>query len=294
MIKSQKILMEIDIKKNNMAKSKKIIVKDIAVSFISKDGSDYLSLTDMAKFKDRETTGIVIANWLSTKYTIQFMGAWEQVHNPSFNVMEFNNIKNEAGSNGFILSSSKWIQKTNAIGIKSSAGRYGGTYAHKDIAFEFATWLSPEFKLYLIKEFQRLKEEENQRLALSWDLKRALTKINYRIHTDAIQRHLIPPYISKQSTNILYATEADVLNMALFGMTAKDWRDKNPKKDGNIRDYADVTQLVVLANLEGINAELIRRGILQSERLIQLNVIAITQMKSFVGNVSIQKLKIKN
>jgi len=219
------------------------------------------------------------------------MGAWEQLHNSNFNLMEFNKIKNEVGTNGFIVSSSMWIKQTNAIGIKSSAGRYGGTFAHKDIAFEFATWLSPEFKLYLIKEFQRLKDEENKRLELGWDLKRALTKINYRIHTDAIKTYLIPPHISKQSANILYATEADVLNMALFGKTAKDWRDGNPKKDGNIRDYADVTQLVVLANLEGTNAELIRRGLLQRERLIQLNIIAITQMLSLVGNASIKKLK---
>jgi hypothetical protein len=167
-----------------MEKIKKITVENITIAFVSKDGSDYLSLTDIAKFKDRETTGIVIANWLSTKYTIQFMGAWEKVHNSNFNVMEFNNIRNEAGSNGFILSSSKWIQKTNAIGIRSSVGRYGGTYAHKDIAFEFGTWLSPEFKLYLIKEFQRLKEDENKRLSLGWDVKRTLTKINDKIHTD--------------------------------------------------------------------------------------------------------------
>src|SRR3989338_3297769 len=181
-----------------MAKSKKIIVQGREISIILNNEEEYISLTDMAKFKDREATGIVIANWLSTKYTIQFMGAWEQVHNPRFNVMEFNNIRNEAGSNGFILSSSKWIKKTNSIGIRSSAGRYGGTFVHRDIAFEFATWLSPEFKLYLIKEFQRLKEEENERLMLLWDTKRMLTKINYRIHTDAIKRHIIPAQISKK------------------------------------------------------------------------------------------------
>jgi hypothetical protein len=269
---------------------KKIITQGLQIAVIKDNEDEFISLTDMAKFKDRESTGIVIANWLSTKYTIQFMGAWEQVCNPKFNVMEFHNIKNEAGSNGFILSSSKWIQKTNAIGIRSSAGRYGGTFAHKDIAFEFATWLSPEFKLYLIKEFQRLKAEENEKLALGWDVKRQLTKINYRIHTDAIQKHLIPQSISKQLTNIVYATEADVLNVALFGKTAKGWREKNPKKDGNIRDYADVTQLVVLANLEGINAELIKQEISQSDRLVQLNQTAISQMRSLVGNPSIKKL----
>jgi len=270
---------------------KKIITQGLHIAVIKNNEEEYISLTDMAKFKDREATGIVIANWLSTKYTIQFMGAWEQVQNPSFNVMEFHNIKNEAGSNGFILSSSRWIQKTNAIGIRSSAGRYGGTFAHKDIAFEFATWLSPEFKLYLIKEFQRLKQEENKKLELGWDVKRQLTKINYLIQTDAIKKHLIPLQISKQSANIVYASEADVLNVALFGKTAKEWRDENPKIEGNIRDYSDVTQLVVLANLEGINAELIRRGVLQSDRLIQLNEIAIVQMQSLVGNAAIKKLR---
>ncbi|OGK27031.1 DNA-binding protein [Candidatus Roizmanbacteria bacterium RIFCSPHIGHO2_02_FULL_40_13b] len=270
---------------------KKIIAQGLQIAVVKDNEEEYISLTDMAKFKDREATGIVIVNWLSTKYTIQFMGTWEQVHNPNFNVMEFNNIKNEAGSNGFIVSSSKWIKKTNAIGIRSSAGRYGGTFAHRDIAFEFASWISPEFKLYLIKEFQRLKSEENERLALGWDIKRQLTKINYRIHTDAIMIHLIPPNISKQSITVVYATEADVLNSALFGRTAKDWRDQNPKKDGNIRDYEDVTKLVVLANLEGINAELIKKGISQPERLIQLNQSAISQMKSLLGNPSIKKLK---
>lgn len=270
---------------------KKIITQGLQIAVIKDNEEEYISLTDMAKFKDREATGIVIANWLSTKYTIQFMGAWEQVHNPSFNVMEFHNIRNEAGSNGFILSSSRWIQKTNAIGIRSSAGRYGGTFAHRDIAFEFATWLSPEFKLYLIKEFQRLKQEENKKFELGWDVKRQLTKINYRIHTDSIKENLLPKIVSKKLAQITYASEADVLNMALFGETAKEWRDKNSNSDGNIRDYADITQLVVLANLEGINAELIRRGLPQSERLTQLNEIAITQMQSLVGNISIKKLK---
>ncbi|MDP2638391.1 MAG: KilA-N domain-containing protein [Candidatus Levybacteria bacterium] len=270
---------------------KKIITQGLQIAVIKSKEEEYISLTDMAKFKDRESTGIVIANWLSTKYTIQFMGAWEQVHNPHFNVMEFHNIKNEAGSNGFILSSSRWTRVTNAIGIRSSAGRYGGTYAHRDIAFEFASWLSPEFKLYLIKEFQRLKAEENKRLTLGWDVKRQLTKINYLIHTDAIKKHLIPPYISKQSANITYANEADVLNMALFGTTAKSWRDENPKKEGNIRDYSDVTQLVVLANLETLNAEFIRQKISQAERLVKLNEIAIIQMQALLGNPAIKKLK---
>ena len=275
-------------------KNTKILVKGTRIGLVlRKNNNDYISLTDMAKFKDRELTGIVIANWLSTKYTVQFIGAWEKMYNPNFNVMEFNNIRNEAGSNGYILSSSKFIQKTNAIGIKSSAGRYGGTYAHKDIAFEFATWLSPEFKLYLIKEFQRLKAEENERLSLDWDVKRQLTKINYRIHTDAIKEKLIPKLLSKNQSNVIYASEADVLNMALFGKTAKGWREENKSKEGNIRDYCDVTQLVVLANLEGINAELIRENLSQPERLTRLNQTAITQIKSLINNSSIKKLEDK-
>lgn len=274
-----------------MSKGKKIIVKGSQISIVLHSGDDdFISLTDMAKYKTYDS-GIVISNWLTTKYTIQFMGAWEQLHNSNFNLIEFHKIKNEVGTNGFIVSSSMWTKQTNAIGIRSSAGRYGGTFAHKDIAFEFATWLSPEFKLYLIKEFQRLKNEESEKLRLGWDVKRTLAKINYKIHTDAIKAQLIPPNISRQSAGIVYATEADVLNMALFGRTAKDWRNKNPDKDGNIRDYADVTQLVVLANLEGINAELIRQGISQCKRLIQLNAIAITQMQSLIGNASIKKLK---
>ena len=269
---------------------KKINLQGLQIAIIEKNNQDYISLTDMAKYKNYDTS-VVIANWLTTKYTLQFMGAWEQLHNPDFNPIEFHRIRNETGTNGFIVSSSMWIKQTGAIGIRSSAGRYGGTFAHKDIAFEFATWLSPEFKLFLIKEFQRLKEEESHRLVLGWDMKRTLAKINYKIHTDAIKAHLIPPQLAKQSTNIVYATEADVLNIALFGKTAKQWRDANRNKDGNIRDYADVTQLVVLANLEGINAELIRQNISQPERLIQLNKIAISQMQSLLGNPSVKKLK---
>lgn len=277
---------------NFMKKSSKIIVKDIVITFISKEGSDYLSLTDMAKSKNAEFPADVVKNWLKTRFTIDFMGIWEQMHNPNFNMVEFDQFKNQAGVNSFVLSPEKWIKSTGAVGIRSKSGRYGGgTFAHKDIAFEFASWISPEFKIYLIKEFQRLKEEENQRLVLGWDVKRALTKINYKIHTDAIKKHLIPPHISKQSANIMYANEADVLNMALFGMTAKNWRDENPRKEGNIRDYSDVTQLVVLANLEGINAELIRQGLTQSERLMQLNEIAIIQMQSLLRNSEIKKLK---
>lgn len=273
-----------------MGKIKKIEVQGLAIITFEKNNEDYISLTDMAKLKTYDS-GVVISNWLTTKYTIQFMGAWEQLHNPNFNLIEYHKIKNEVGTNGFIVSSSMWIKQTNAIGIRSSAGRYGGTFAHKDIAFEFATWLSPEFKLYLIKEFQRLKEEENKRLALGWDVKRMLTKVNYRVHTDAIKEHLIPSRISKEQANIIFASEADLLNIALFGMTANQWREKNPKKDGNIRDYTDVSQLVCLANLESLNAEFIRQGITAPERLLKLNEIAIIQMKSLIANPSLKKLE---
>jgi hypothetical protein len=274
--------------KNNMGKGKKIIVKGIVVTVISEQNSDYISLTDMLKAKDGD---FFISDWLRNRNTVEFLGIWESVHNPNFNYGEFTIIKSQAGLNSYKLSVKEWAEKTNAIGLKATAGRYGGTYAHKDIAFEFGMWISPEFKIYLIKEFQRLKNEESERLKSGWDVKRALSKINYLVHTDAIKKYLIPLYISKKKEQITYANEADVLNMALFGETAKDWRHNNPKKDGNIRDYADVTQLVVLANLEGINAELIRRGLPQSERLIQLNEVAIVQMQSLVGNISIKKLK---
>lgn len=270
---------------------KKIRTKGIEVAIFQKEEADFISLTDIARFKGTDT-GLIISHWLSTRFTVEFMGVWEQLHNPAFNITEFRNIKNESGSNGFVLSVSQWRYKTNAIGIFAKAGRYhSGTFAHKDIAFEFASWISAEFKLYLIKEFQRLKEEENQRLSLGWDIKRTLAKVNYKIHTDAVKKHLIPPYISKSAANVVYANEADVLNMALFGLTAKDWRNKNPKKDGNIRDYSSVEQLVVLANLEGLNAEFIRQGLPQSKRLIMLNEIAIIQIKSLVDNSSIKKLE---
>ena len=274
-----------------MKKHTQIQVNGLMIRVDTKGTDDYISLTDMARFKDNLATGIVIAHWLSTKYTIQFIGAWELLHNPVFNVTEFSNIKNEAGSHGYIISSSKWVGLTNAIGIRSISGRYGGTYAHRDIAFEFATWLSPEFKLYLIKEFQRLKEDENQRLALGWDVRRQLTNINYRIHTEAIKENLIPQALSTHQATSIYASEADVLNMALFGLTAKVWREQHQEEDGNLRDYADVTQLVVLANLESINAEYIRQGISQSERLLALNAIAISQMKSLTSSPSLKKLK---
>ncbi len=272
--------------------NKKIKIKNqlITVSLSAKE-DDYISLTDMARFKGSET-GLIISHWLTTKFTIQFMGLWEQMYNKNFNVTEFRNIKNEVGSNGFVVSSSMWIERTKAIGITSKAGRYGGgTFAHKDIAFEFATWISPEFKLYLIKEFQRLKVEENEKLTLGWDAKRMLTKINYKIHTDAIKESIVlPQKLSKQDAEIVYANEADVLNMALFGMTAKNWKAINKNKAGNMRDYANVTQLVCLANLESINAELIRMGMSQSERLLKLNETAIVQMRSLLIDKRVEKL----
>jgi hypothetical protein len=258
-------------------KNKKLEIKGSEILIITANKEDYISITDIAKYKNSEATGLVISHWLSTRYTIEFMGLWEKLHNPDFNVTEFRNIKNESGSNGFILSSKNWINKTNAIGIISKAGRYGGTYVHKDIAFEFASWISAEFKLFLIVEYQRLKEAETK--SLDWDVKRSLTKINYRIHTDAIKGNLVPARLNPKQIQLVYASEADVLNMALFGITAKKWRRVNPGKKGNMRDYANVTQLVCLVNLENINALMIKEKISQAERLKKLNQIAIEQMK---------------
>src|SRR5258708_1148947 len=270
-----------------MKKNKKIKVKGVGITIFSEEESDYISLTDMLKAKDGD---FFISDWLRNRNTVEFLGIWESINNPNFNYGEFAIIKSQVGLNSYKISVKEWVEKTNAIGLKATAGRYGGTYAQKDIAFEFGMWISPEFKLYLIKEFQRLKEEENKRLVLCWDIRRTLAKVNYKIHTDAVREHLIPPYLSKTQINIVYATEADVLNMALFGMTAKNWRDKNPKKEGNIRDYSTIEQLVILANLEGFNAEFIKQGLAQSERLIQLNKIAISQMKSLLGNSTLKKL----
>lgn len=273
-----------------MAKSNKLTIDGKEIVVISRKDDDYISLTDIAKHKNAEATGLVISHWLSTKYTIEFMGLWEQIHNPDFNVTEFSNIRNEAGSNGYVLSSKQWIGKTNAIGIISKSGRYGGTFAHKDIAFEFGSWISASFKLFLIKEFQRLKTEESGSLKLEWNLQRTLAKVNYHIHTDAIKENLIPAEITKQQAGLVYANEADMLNVALFGITAKEWRDTHPDDKGNIRDYATLEQLVVLSNMESINALLIEQGLPQSERLVQLNRVAITQMKSLVENKAIKKL----
>ncbi len=277
------------IPKGRIMKIKQIIVQGSQIGVILRSGNeDFISLTDMLKAKDGD---FFISDWLRNRNTVEFLGIWEKLHNPNFNYGEFAIIKSQAGLNSYKISVKEWVKKTNAIGIKATAGRYGGTYAHKDIAFEFGMWISPEFKLYLIKEFERLKEEENLKLAQGWDVKRILAKINYKIHTDAVKALLIPENISPNRANMVYANEADVLNVALFGKTAKEWRDENSSKDGNIRDYADITQLVVLANLEGINAELIRQGLPQPKRLIQLNQIAITQLQSLLGSSGIKKLE---
>jgi len=269
----------------------KINVKGIVISHFEENKEEFISLTDIARHRDKERSDYILQNWLRTKSTIEFIGLWEKFNNPDFNPVEFDGIKNSAGSNSFSLTPKRWIESTNAIGIISKTGRYGGTFAHIDIAFEFASWISPEFKLYLIVEFKRLKHSENKRLKLDWDLQRTISKINYRIHTDAIRDNIIPKEITKQQCNLIYANEADLLNVALFGMTAKEWRDQNPHKPGNIRDDVSLEKLVVLSNIESINALLISQNIPQSNRLIQLNAVAITQMKSLLKNVELKQLK---
>lgn len=274
-----------------MAKSKRIVVKNLSISIIKMGKEDFISLTDIARNKNAEEPKDVVKNWMRTRTTIEFLGLWEQLNNPDFKGVEFDSFLFEAGSNSFTLSPSKWVEVTNAKGLITKSGNNGGTFAHKDIAFEFASWVSSGFKLYLIKEFQRLKENENDRLKLEWNLQRTLAKVNYRIHTDAIKENLIPQTLTKEKINIVYADEADMLNMALFGMTARQWREANRDADGNIRDAATIEQLVVLSNMESINAVLIHQGLAQSERLLQLNKIAITQMKSLLGNIHLKKLK---
>lgn len=254
----------------------KISVQKTEVTILKINEDDYISLTDIAKFKSTEPA-TVIANWLRNRNTIEYLGVWEILYNPNFKPLEFERFKTEAGLNAFTLSPQKWIETTNAKGITSKSGRYGGTFAHKDIAFKFAAWISIEFELYFIKEFQRLKEEEQKQLG--WTAKRELAKLNYHIHTDAIKNNLIPQELSAAQTSIIYANEADVLNVALFGMTAKQWRDTNPELKGNIRDYATINQLISLANMENLNAVFINEKIVQSERLTKLNQIAIQQMK---------------
>ena len=272
-----------------MPKNRSISVKGIEIAIVEYHKNDYLSLTDMVKGFGDDT---MIYSWMSNRNTLEFIGIWEELYNPNFKGNDFVTFKSQAGLNSFNLTPKKWIEATNAIGIISKAGRYGGgTFAHKDIAFEFGTWLSSGFKLYLIKEFQRLKEEENTRLNVGWNLQRTLAKVNYRIHTDAIKENIIPLLLNKSETAFIYANEADVLNMALFSKTAQQWRNENPKATGNLRDEASIEQLVVLSNLESVNAVFIHQGVLQAERLIQLNAIAITQMKSLVKNAAMSKLK---
>ncbi len=275
----------------NMVKSKKIEVKGTEVTLFTSNDKDFISLTDIARYRDLERSDYILQNWMRNRSSIEFIGLWEIFNNPDFNSIEFDGIKNMAGSNSFSLTPKRWIESTNAIGIISKTGRYGGTYAHKDIAFEFASWLSSEFKFYLVKEFQRLKDEENNRLKLNWNLNRTLAKINYRIHTDAIKENIIPKNLNKEQVSEIYANEADVLNVSLFGKTAKQWRDENPDSDGNIRDFAAIEQLLVLANLESLNAEFIKMGLPQSERLVKLNQTAISQMKSLALNTNFKKLK---
>ncbi len=256
---------------------KTLIVKKQAINMTLVDNEEYISLTDIARYKNRENPKGVIQNWIRNRNTIEFLGIWELIHNPNFKGIEFEAFKKEAGLNSFTLAPQKWIESTDAIGLVSKSGKGGGTYAHRDIAFEFASWVSVEFKIYLIQEFERLKENEQREIG--WSAKRELSRINYRIHTDAIKNNLIPKELTSKQVNLVYAEEADVLNMALFGMTAKEWREKNPNKKGNIRDYASINELICLANLENTNSIFINEGMQQSQRLYKLNQIAISQMK---------------
>ena len=264
----------------------KISVEGTEISIITVNNDDYIYLTDMLKAKDGD---FFISDWLRNRNTVEFLDIWERIYNPNFNYGEFAIIKSQTGLNSYKISVKEWTRKTNAIGLKAKAGRYGGTYAHKDIAFEFGMWISPEFKIYLIKEFQRLKDQERKQLG--WDIRRNLTKINYRIHTDAIKENLIPLELKKSQINQIYATEADILNMALFGKTAKEWREKHPDEKGNIRDYANISQLVCLSNLENLNALFINEELSQQERLIKLNKIAIGQMKLLTEDSRIKKIE---
>lgn len=273
----------------DMAKGRTLQVNESAITVIRQNETDYISLTDLTStFK--EGSGL-IGKWMTNKNTLEYLGVWEKINNPDFNYPEFGVIGQEAGTNRFIMSVGQWVDRTKAAGMLVKAGRYGGTYAHKDIAFHFAMWLSPEFQIYLINEFQRLKNEENVRLNLEWNLQRTLAKVNYRIHTDAIKENLMPKEITGQQASLVYASEPDLLNVALFGITASEWRDGNPDKSGNIRDHATLEQLVVLSNLESINALLIEQDSAQRERLIRLNKVAITQMRSLMESKAIKKLK---
>lgn len=268
-------------------KNRIINVKGGDIAIVTREEQDYISLTDMVKNFGDES---ILYNWLRNRNTIEFLGIWEQLYNPLFKPLEFDRFRSQAGLNSFTLSPKKWIDATGAIGVYSKSGRGGGTYAHRDIAFEFGSWLSPEFKLYLIKEFQRLKDEESSAKAIEWSFQRTLAKVNYKIHTDAIKARLIPPRLTRAQTGIIYASEADLLNVALFGLTAAQWRQANPEMSGNMRDLATLEQLVVLSNLESINAVLIHQGLEQPARLMQLNNIAIGQMQSLLGNSAVKRL----
>lgn len=270
-----------------MKSKSKLQVKGTEISVISNNSEDYISLTDMLKAKDGE---FFISDWLRNRNTIEFLGIWESVNNPNFNYGEFAIIRTYAGLNSYKISVKEWVEKTNAIGLRASAGRYGGTYAHQDIAFEFGMWISPEFKVYLIREYKRLKKEENERLSLEWNLSRALTKINYHIHTDAIKMELIPPDLTQLKQSFIYANEADMLNLALYGKTAKMWREENPEKEGNIRDYSSVEQLIVLTNLESLNSVLIKQAVEIDDRMAILNQTAIEQMKILLNLNAKKKL----
>ncbi len=269
-----------------------IKAKGTDITVISKKNEDdYISLTDIAKYKNRDDAFIVINNWMRLRDTIEFLGLWESFSNPDFKPIEFDRFRQESGYNSFTLSPQKWIKATNAVGIISKSGRYGGTFAHKDIAFEFASWISAEFKLYIIKDYQRLKEKETAYQALEWNLSRAISKINYKIHTDAIKDNLIPHLVSKKQQTYTYANEADMLNVALFGKTAKEWKDQNPEAKGNMRDEATIQQLIVLSNIESMNAELIKQNIPQDKRLVILNKMAIEQMTSILDSATVKQLE---
>jgi hypothetical protein len=268
-----------------------IEVQGREIGLVSIGNEDYISLTDIAKSKEGDSRAAdIIKNWIRSRSTLEYLGTWEQLYNADFKVVEFDHFRMQAGLHSFVLSPGNWIEATHAKGIVVKSGKYGGTYAHKDIAFEFCSSINAVFKLFLIREFQRLKDNENKRLNLEWNLQRTISKINYRIHTDAIKENLIPPELSKYQVQFIYANEADVLNTALFGMTAKEWQESNPDKSGNVRDHATLEQLVVLSNLESINSVLINQELTQSERLINLNAIAISQMKSLLANRSMKKL----
>jgi hypothetical protein len=272
-------------------KSQQIQVQGIDIRLSLIRDQDYICLTDLARFKNEDRTDHVIQNWMRNRNTVEFLGLWETIHNPDFNPIEFEGFKLESGLNSFVLTPKKWSESTGAIGIVSRSGRYGGTYAHQDIAFEFGAWLSPQFKLYLIKEFQRLKQEESLRLEQGWDVERYLAKVNYQIHTDAVKEELIPPEIDVKKQCLIYASEADILNLAVFGITASNWRDRNPNLEGNMRDSAQLEQLIVLRNIEAISAMLIKEGFSAEERLEKLNKVAISQMNSLIKSKQLKKLK---